>query len=310
MPFESWINGWLVDWGDGSAPQFVPTDAARARHRYAAVGTYTVSATANNDDGSFSNNLIVVRVADITAPTISHDLPATFGRRGAEPLVFSITYTDDIAMADVAPDPITVVGPNGFSAVAQVITTGGSGNTRVVKYALAAPGGAWDEADNGQYDVYLREGGAADAAGNTVPAGLVAGVRVNVTDAPPGTTIDNPIDLGVLPPKGRKVLRDLLDPGKPQLYYKVTLAAPMRLCVGLTGLRGNADLELLNTDGPRVALSARPGRRGEKINLVLPARTYLVKVTLNASPTTPFKLSILGKVPSRRALAAALLVPS
>ena len=37
-----------------------------------------------------------------SAPTITHDVPATFGRRGAEPLTFTLTYTDDVAMADVA----------------------------------------------------------------------------------------------------------------------------------------------------------------------------------------------------------------
>ena len=210
-----------------------------------------------------------------------------------------MTYTDDVAMADVAADAITVAGPNGFLAVAQVIATGGSGTTRVVKYAVDPPGGAWDEADNGPYEVRLRDGAAADAAGNTVPGGLVASFRVDVTNAAPGTTIDTATDLGTLPLKGRKVLRDLLGADRGHLYYKVTLAAPMRLCVALGGLRGNADLELLDANGARVALSAKLGRRGERINLVVPAGTYFVHVNLNGSPTTPFKLTLMGKIPPK-----------
>ena len=170
-PGNDAITGWLVNWGDGSPAQSVSTSVARATHRYDNPGNYTVSATVTNDDGTFSNNLITIRVADQGVPTLTHDIPAGFGRKGAEPMVFTITYTDDTAMTDVAPDAITVVGPNGFSAVASVVAATGSGKTRVVKYALAGPGGAWDEADNGLYEVRCATAPRSTPAATPHPAG-------------------------------------------------------------------------------------------------------------------------------------------
>jgi hypothetical protein len=85
----------------------------------------------------------------------------------------------------------------------------------------------------------------------------------------------------------------------------------MRLCVGVSGLRGNADLELLNANGSRVALSAKTAKRGEKVNMIVAPGTYYVRVYLNGSTPTPFKLSLLGKAASKKALAAAhLLAPA
>jgi len=179
-----------------------------------------------------------------------------------------------------------------------------------VKYAVDAPGGAWDEADNGPYDVRLRDGAVSDAAGNAVPGGIIASVNVNITAASLGTTPDTAIDFGVLPLRSRKVLRDLLDVAldKPGLYYRFTLTDVTRLCISLGGLRGNADLELLNADGTPVTSSAKAGRRSEKINRVTAPGTYLVRVVLNGATKTPFKLSLLAKVPSKKALAAANLL--
>jgi hypothetical protein len=307
-PGQDAIGGWLVNWGDGSLAETVALGVARARHRYDRPGSYTISATASNDDGTFSNELIVVRVKDGVAPTAAPEIPPILTRRGAEPFLFTVTYADELDMAEPAANAVAITGPNGFSAVAQVILSSNQGKTRVVKYALAAPGGSWDEADDGTYEVRLRDGGALDAGGNAVPAGVLGTFHVGIIDAPPGTTFDTAVDLGTLSRRGRKLNRDLLGAEKGQLYYRLTVTEPLRLCAALSGLRGNADLELLKADGTRLGLSAKTGRRGEKINLVVPAGTYVVHVSLNGSPATPFKLSILGKVPSRKALAAAGLL--
>ncbi|HEY7118254.1 MAG TPA: hypothetical protein VH475_16825 [Tepidisphaeraceae bacterium] len=67
---------------------------------------------------------------------------------------------------------IRIVGPNGFSERARLIGVKDQydGQRRIASYAIDAPGGTWNRADNGYYTVYLRRNQVYDNFGHPVPA--------------------------------------------------------------------------------------------------------------------------------------------
>ena len=76
---------------------------------------------------------------------------------------------------------IRVAGPNGFDAPAAYVgidsTTDGS--PRTVTYSVAAPGGAWDGTDNGEYEIRLQAGQVQDREGNSIPSGRIGEFSVS-----------------------------------------------------------------------------------------------------------------------------------
>jgi fibronectin type 3 domain-containing protein len=191
-PGDDAISGWLIDWGDGVVEPAGPAQTSAA-HTYGRAGTFTVRATAANDDGTFSANALTVAVTSPTPP----------------------------------PPP-----------------------------------------------------------------------------AEPGTTLDTAFDLGLLRPRTKKLLRESLSSGRGVLYYRLTADVPIRLDVTLSGLKGNADLELLDAAGNALLRSARPRRKAERVVRPLPPGVYYLRVTLAADATaTPFKLNVAAKPPSKRDLA-------
>ena len=112
---------------------------------------------------------------------------------------------------------------------------------------------------------------------------------VVVSEPPaPGSTPQTAIDLGLMPPRGKKLLRDTLTAARRVLYYRFVTDTPIRLDTTLSGLKGNVDLELLDASTTRS--SARPSRRrSERIIRVLPPGTYYLRVTL--APRRPRRRS-------------------
>ena len=101
-PGDDTITEWNIDWGDGSPIEMVAGDPSTATHVYAdGDSTYTVSATATNEDGTFSSNSISV-VVDNIAPTLNV-APA-----GAVTMNEGDTVTKTITSTDVMNDTITV----------------------------------------------------------------------------------------------------------------------------------------------------------------------------------------------------------
>ena len=191
-PGDDAISGWVIDWGDGVIDPAGPTQTS-ASHTYSSAGTYTIRATAMNEDGTFSANALTVTVTSPTPPP---------------------------------PPP------------------------------------------------------------------------------EPGTALSTAFDLGVFRPRTRKLLRESLSTARGVLYYRLTADAPVRLDVTLSGLKGNANLELLDANGNTLNLSARPRRKAERVIRPLPAGVYYLRVTLAPDAAgTPFKLNILAKTPSKRDLA-------
>ena len=102
------------------------------------------------------------------------------------PYRFSVTYTDNVAVDVATLDDfdvlVTKLGDYSLSAMAKRVSVDAptNGTPRTVTYEIAAPGGSWDPADNGQYQLALRAGQVRDTAGNAAANRTLATFRVNV----------------------------------------------------------------------------------------------------------------------------------
>lgn len=95
----------------------------------------------------------------------------------------TIVFTDNVALSvgSFGPEDVTVVGPGGPVAVNGVQVNPPTDTTPVsVTYQIAAPGGTWDEADEGNYSITLNTGAVSDTSGNT-NAAVAAGFAVDTT---------------------------------------------------------------------------------------------------------------------------------
>lgn len=69
-------------------------------------------------------------------------------------------------------------GPNGYRSVARLVANSElTSNYTVATYEIDAPGGNWDQADEGKYQIGLLSSEVADVQGNYVDASTV--VRFN-----------------------------------------------------------------------------------------------------------------------------------
>ena len=93
------ITSWTINWGDGTGDQTVDGNPESATHAYTDAGSYTVTASATEDEGTFSATPLDVNVLVDAAPvTISG--PSTVNE--------DATYTLDLSAAGNPPDhPIT-----------------------------------------------------------------------------------------------------------------------------------------------------------------------------------------------------------
>ncbi|MGF1476094.1 MAG: beta strand repeat-containing protein [Geminicoccaceae bacterium] len=110
---------------------------------------------------------------DTEAPTVSGAVANDLFATPASPVTVAITYADneELAAASFDTNDITVTGPNGSVNVSDIaVDTSGNGTPRTVTYTLDAPGGDWDEADNGTYTIDLNGGEIEDTSANTAAA--------------------------------------------------------------------------------------------------------------------------------------------
>ena len=106
---------------------------------------------------------------------------------------FSVTFSDNLGIdpATIDANDLTVTAPDG--TVVPVTLTGininSIGSPRTAIYSIAAPGGTWDAADNGDYTVAIKPGAVSDTNGNKTIAKELGKLAVNVsTPAADGVT--------------------------------------------------------------------------------------------------------------------------
>ena len=72
------ISGWTIDWGDGTTSTVSGTPLA-VPHTFARGGTFTVRATATNEDGTFAANTVTVTVTEPAAPGTTLETASDLG---------------------------------------------------------------------------------------------------------------------------------------------------------------------------------------------------------------------------------------
>jgi hypothetical protein len=137
---------------------------------------------AETDDDVFAWRSGAAVPGDTTAPTATISAPDVTAAGGASQNV-TVVYSDDasVNVATIGADDITVAGPGGgpVTVTGVQVTPPTNGTPITAVYALAAPGGTFDAADNGAYTVTLPAGAVADTSGNPVAAGT-ATFNVNI----------------------------------------------------------------------------------------------------------------------------------
>lgn len=132
--------------------------------------------------GTFSVAIAPPPPPDSVPPTASINAGNVTGEGGVIHAI-TIVFTDDIALSvgSFGPEDVTVVGPGGPVAVNGIQVNPPTDTTPVsVTYQVAAPGGTWDEADEGNYSITLNAGAVTDTSGNA-NAAVVAGFVVDTT---------------------------------------------------------------------------------------------------------------------------------
>jgi hypothetical protein len=144
--------------------------------------------------GTFT--VAVVPPPDTAAPTAQAAAPSLTSASSTAQLV-RVTYADDRAVQTATLDSadVRLAGPDGASHAATFVgvDVNTPGTPRVATYSVAAPGGAWDAADNGAWTVQLQAAQVADTSGNFAAAGAVGSFTVAVnTNSPPATDTVSP----------------------------------------------------------------------------------------------------------------------
>lgn len=137
---------------------------------YGSLGQYFVSGYVSEAVPFVIPPVADLAVSDLTQP-------------GATSLLFTVTYSDDVALdvSFIDSFDVRVKGPRGYDRLAQLVavTPLGNGTPRIATYAASAPnGGVWDRADNGAYSLWMEPVQVQDVEGATVTSGLLGTVRV------------------------------------------------------------------------------------------------------------------------------------
>jgi hypothetical protein len=123
---------------------------------------------------------------DTSAPTASLTA-ADITTAGDSTYTFTVTFTDNVAVkvSTLSSADIQVTGPNGFSQTATFVSvnTNTNGTVRTATYRISAPGGAWDQGDNGNYTVSVVASQVSDTSSNFVAAGSIGTFAVAVPDS-------------------------------------------------------------------------------------------------------------------------------
>ncbi|MCL1475079.1 GDSL-type esterase/lipase family protein, partial [Argonema antarcticum] len=112
--------------------------------------------------------------ASLSATNITEDDETTH--------TFSVTYTDNdgVNLSTIDGNDIRVTGTNNFNQLAYLVGVNQSGADVTGFYRINAPGGSWDTADNGTYNVALQNGEVKDTQNNAFPSGNLGTFQVNV----------------------------------------------------------------------------------------------------------------------------------
>lgn len=137
----------------------------------------------------------------ITPPTTNGLVAADLDQvaAGAGSYSFSIRFSDSdgsINASSIDINDVTVTGPGGALVVTGALW---DATTGTATYTITAPGGTWDEADNGTYTIALAAGQVTDETGLAVAANAsLGGFSVTIDSTPPAApTLTLAADTGI-----------------------------------------------------------------------------------------------------------------
>jgi hypothetical protein len=95
---------------------------------------------------------------------------------------FTVTYTDNVAIdaSTIDSNDLTVVDSKGSIQTVEKVSISGSGNSYTATYRLKAPGGTWNRADNGLYNIVVQPNQIKDVNGNSVVSSTVGAFSTDV----------------------------------------------------------------------------------------------------------------------------------
>jgi len=109
----------------------------------------------------------------------------------------SVTYTDDTAvrLSSLDSSDVLVAGPNGYSNLVEFVGADlpADGAPVTATYSIPAPGGSWEVADNGVYQVLLMENEVEDTFNNTIPQTVLGSFNVAISTVSPGVLAVTPV---------------------------------------------------------------------------------------------------------------------
>jgi hypothetical protein len=108
----------------------------------------------------------------------------------------SVTYTDTTAvrLSSLDSTDLLVTGPNGYSNLVEFIGADlpMDGSPMTGSYSISAPGGSWEDTDNGTYTVTLMEAAVEDTLNNSTPQTTLGTFNVAISTASPGVLAITP----------------------------------------------------------------------------------------------------------------------
>jgi hypothetical protein len=141
--------------------------------------------------------LPLVFVALMPATTKALDPTAAAGTTnvtngGGTSYSFAVRYADDgeIDVGSLDSNDVRVTGPGGFNVAATFVSVNinTNGTPRFATYSIVPPGGSWNFADNGTYNVVMQANQVFDGLGNPVAAGNIGSFTVAVAMSSPTPT--------------------------------------------------------------------------------------------------------------------------
>jgi hypothetical protein len=99
--------------------------------------------------------------------------------------ILTVSYRDNdgINTVSLGDRNLRITGPGGFLRYAtfnRIVSNSSQTGELVARYKLAAPGGEWDSADNGEYVVQLISGSVRDLEGNFAQARFLGSFVVDI----------------------------------------------------------------------------------------------------------------------------------
>ncbi len=143
-------DGWIINWGDGSAPQTVFGSPSVVTHRFNGPSQHTISATALNGDASYVTNSIAVQIENV-APIIESvtlveplarertaiALHASATDAGEDTLIYSFDFDNDgVYDASNLSGVAQYAFPDGGAYPVRVLVTDSEGGDAVTTFTV------------------------------------------------------------------------------------------------------------------------------------------------------------------------------